>query len=62
MNAMCGTHCGLIDKIKCNNIFICLKGFLFFVIDWIQRRERFSGNHTSKCKYSTEFITAIFFV
>ena len=21
MNAMCGTHCGLKDKKKCNNIF-----------------------------------------
>ena len=61
MNAMRGTHCGLKDKKKRNNLFAS-KDFYFFVIEWIQRRERFSGNHTSKCKYSTEFITAIFFV
>ena len=29
MNAMCGTHGGLKDKKKCNNIFA------FFVMEWI---------------------------
>ena len=59
MNAMRGTHCGLKDKKKCNNIFAS-KDLIF--CNGVDPKERFSSNHPSKCKYSTEFITAIFFV